>query len=215
MTAATDARSATPAETEKLASDTPKSDLLSPDNPDVLQAGLLKIRQEKEKIVITLTAFDLTNVDPAEVVDASSAQFVVDRKLRPDRDLAYLDEILGSGRYTKGYMGAEREELGPGGQPDPEPEPQSNNRYYLVAEGLDLEGADPDFFVVKKSGDVFVFMEGATEIGKLSRDRVKKLIQSDRLVAEKPGGRDNVVSVESLGSYNKNGKKPPGRKPRK
>ncbi len=117
-----------------------------------------------------------------------------------------------------GDMGPERGELGPDREPVVEPEPESDpeslDRYQLVREGLDLNGADPEYLVVRRSGDVFVFMPDAEEVAGLSNDRVKKLIQADRIIAEKPAGWVNVVSVDSINQYKKSGKKKLGR-PRK
>ena len=102
-------------------------------------------------------------------------------------------------------MGPER------GESRPVPESDSKNRYDLIADGLPLGGARPDFLTVDQDGEVYLSMRATSEVFSLSIQRLYDLHSAGRLVIKKNAGRENYVSVSSIANYLDHGRKKGGR----
>ncbi len=73
----------------------------------------------------------------------------------------------------------------------------------------------PMFSVEDKEGSRYFFLTDAVEMSGLSKDRLRHLISANRVEAQKPGGRDLLVSETSLVAYLDHGRKKSGRPPSK
>ena len=86
--------------------------------------------------------------------------------------------------------------------------------YESLAADPRLKGHKPDGIFVDENDVVYISIKDAVIVSKLSPERLRGLVSESRLDAIKPGGRDLLISLESVDKYLAEGRKPPGPTPR-
>ncbi len=77
-----------------------------------------------------------------------------------------------------------------------------------------LKGYRPNAIVIDEQDNIYISVQDAASVAKLSPERIRGLVSESRLTSIKPGGHDLFILLDSVDYFLTEGRKSPGR-PRK
>jgi hypothetical protein len=77
-----------------------------------------------------------------------------------------------------------------------------------------LRGHKPNAIVIDENDEIYISVQDAAAVAKLSPGRIRGLVSESRLVAIKPGGHDLFILLDSVDYFLTEGRKTPGRPPK-
>ena len=86
--------------------------------------------------------------------------------------------------------------------------------YESLAADPRLRGHKPNALVIDENDEIYISVQDAAAVAKISPGRIRGLVSESRLVAIKPGGHDLFILLDSVDNFLTEGRKTPGR-PRK
>ena len=83
--------------------------------------------------------------------------------------------------------------------------------YESLAADPRLRGHRPNAIVIDEKDEIYISVQDAASVAKISPGRIRGLVSESRLTAIKPGGHDLFILLDSVDYFLTEGRKTPGR----